>query len=544
MSERTQRTSINLPLTKITAYEDRASFEREGPVVLPGGPVELVVEGVSPLVSEAHLSAALLEAPAGRPPDPPGQRAGAGVDDVRVERRWVAVGGESAEHLLALERTLEAAADARFVAEQGLARATERRAASERDLARYLEVVARTAFLGGDPGVWAEGHGRLTTALQAADAALDAARRELQSRLEAEQKLQGLLAHGRATRQVLETTLVVRVSGPAGPARLRLRGLYPCALWRPSHEAHLKRDADGKATVAWTTFATLWQRTGEDWRDVEVTLSTARPGAGAELPGLTEDRLRIRDRVPKPKITVVAHRETAAARPDLRPPGLMPSAPDGTSASAAPGVYDGGEPRTWRAEERVTLASDGRPRAVAVGRFEVPATAGLCAVPEVSEVVFLRAVLRNTDRPLLAGPVTLLRDGAQVGVGDLPYVGPGEPFELSFGSDDRFGFAYERRVETEERMLGKDRDLYVHHLELHSAAPSPVKLEVLLRLPVSELATVKVVPSEKHCSEGLPAPDTDGRVRLSVDLFPGRRRILRLGFGIEAGGDVSVPPPW
>jgi uncharacterized protein (TIGR02231 family) len=510
---------IDLPLRRVTAYEDRAAFERSGAVTLPGGPLELEIEGVSPLISDAHLSGALLDAPAG-----------AAVDDVRVERRWVAVGGESAERMLALERTLEAAADARFVTEQGLTRSAERRAAAERELARFIEAGARAAWSGLDVPAFSAGERNLALALQTSDAAVDAARQALQAATEHEQRLQGLLAQGRATRQVLETTLRVRISGPAGPAQLRIRGLYPCALWRPTHEAHLRRAADGQEHVEWTTFGTLWQRTGEDWRGVEVTLSTARPGAGADLPALTEDRLRIRDRVPKPKVTVVAHRETAAARPDLE--------------AAAPGVYDGGEARVWQASEPVTLPSDGRPSTVAIGRTVLPAKTNLCAVPEVSGLVFLEALLRNGDRPLLAGPVTLLRDGAHVGVGDLDYIGPGEPFTLSFGSDDRFDLAYERRVVTEERLLGRDRPVYVHEVELLSRAADRTRVEVVLRLPVSEMAAVKVVAVEKLCTEGALRPDADGRVRTPLDLIPGRRRTLRLAFGIDSGADVHIPPPW
>lgn len=510
---------IELPLRRVTAYEDRAAFEREGAVALTGGPLEFEIEGISPLVSDAHLSGALLDAPAG-----------AAVDDVRVERRWVAVGGESAERLLALERTLEAAADARFVAEQALTRCAERRVAAERELTRFLEAGARAAWTGLDLAAFGAGEARLAATLRTADAAVDAARRALQAATEQEQRLQGLLAQGRATRQVLETCLRVRISGPAGAARLQVRGLYPCALWRPTHEAHLSRGADGRERVAWTTAATLWQRTGEDWQGVEVTLSTARPGAGADLPALAEDRLRIRDRVPKPKVTVMAHRETVAARPDLD--------------AAAPGVYDGGEARVWRAGEPVTLPSDGRPLTVTLGRAELPAATSLCAIPEVSDLVFLEAVLRNGERPLLAGPVTLLRDGAHVGVGDLDYIGPGEPFTLSFGSDDRFDLAYERKVVTEERMLGRDRPVYVHEVELLSRAAGTTRVEVVLRLPVSEMAAVKIVPAEKHCTEGAPRPDADGRVRMPLDLIPGRRRTLRLAFGIDSGADVHIPPPW
>jgi uncharacterized protein (TIGR02231 family) len=510
---------IDLPLRRIVAYEDRAAFEREGPIDLPGGSTTLTIVGLSPLTSDAHVSASLLEGPPG-----------AAVDDVRLERRWVSRPQESVERVSALERLLEAAADARFEAEQALARAGERRAAAERDLGRFVEAVGRAAWFSGNPEGTADGFDALSAALVTADAGLDAARRALQSRTEEEQRLQGLVADGRTARQVQETQLRVRVSGPAGPARLRVRGLFPCALWRPSHEAHLTDHPDGRTTVRWTTFATLWQRTGEPWEAVSVTLSTARPGEGAFLPSLREDRLSIRERVPKPRTTRLALREVEAARTDLE--------------GAAPGVYDGGEARVFEPSEVLTLPSDGRPRALVLGHFDAEARTALTAVPEVSPTIHLRAVLRNAERPLLAGPVTLLRNGAHVGSGDLPYVGPGEPFELSFGSDDRLSFRYERRIEVEERMLGRDRPVYVHALEFTSIAAEPVRVEVVLRVPVSEVAGVTVALSERHGTESGLAADADGRLRCAVDLSPHRRRTLRVGFGIEAGSDVSIPPPW
>jgi uncharacterized protein (TIGR02231 family) len=510
---------IDLPVRRIVAYEDRAAFEREGEVTLPGGSVVYLVPGLSPLVSDAHLAAALLDAPPG-----------AAVDDVRVERRFVSQSLATGEHIASLERALEDAADARFVAEQELARAGERRAAAERDLGRFADAVGRAAWFAGHPAGTEDGFTTLAGELERADAAVDEARRALAQRTEAEQRLQGLVAEGRTARSVQETTLRVRLSGPAGTARLRVRGLYPCALWRPSHEAHLIESSDGRAIVRWTTFATLWQRTGESWEGVSVSLSTARPGDGAMLPDLTEDRLSIRDRVPKPKVTRLALREVDAAKPDL----------DG----AAPGVYDGGEARTYDPQDLLTLPSDGRPRSIMLAQFETEARAVLTAIPEVTSLVHLRARLRNTDRPLLAGPVTLLRNGGHVGSGDLPYVGAGEPFELSFGSDDRLRLFYERRVETEERLLGRDRSIYVHHVELTSIAAEPVRLEVVVRVPVSELAGVTVALAERHTTESGAAPDADGRVHCPVELFPHRRRTLRVGFGIEAGGDVTVPPPW
>jgi len=123
-------------------------------------------------------------------------------------------------------------------------------------------------------------------------------------------------------------------------------------------------------------------------------------------------------------------------------------------------------------------------------------------------------------------------------------VGPGEPFELSFGSDDQFVVRFRRERREETRALARDRRHFVSRTEITSTAPDPSTVEVVLRLPVSEIKTLKVLSSEAWCSDGLPAPDADGLVRLPVRLAPGERREIKLGFHFDAAADLVVPDPW
>ena len=54
--------------------------------------------------------------------------------------------------------------------------------------------------------------------------------------------------------------------------------------------------------------------------------------------------------------------------------------------------------------------------------------------------------------PLLAGPVSLFRDGTFVGTGRLPLLSPSEEHELGFGADDlvrvKYAIADEKKGET------------------------------------------------------------------------------------------------
>lgn len=508
------RLPLSMPVGRVTAFEDRAELVRRADVTLAQGRSALVVEGVTPLVSDAHVSAWFD----GR---------SARVEEIHVDRRWVEAAPDG-DRMAALVAELDEAARALSLAQRAAERASQRRDAAEGLLTAYLEQVGPAVWSGDDGHQgWREALTRLEEAADAAQAVVDAARADSREKQDARDRVAALLQDADRHEARLVCDLVIRVfATEAGAASLVVTSVVPCALWRPAHEAHLLKGG----VVRWATYATIWQRTGEAWKDVELVLSTDRPGAGADLPELASDRLRLREKAVKKRV-VLEHREEAVSRD--------------RGDDALPGVYDGGEARVFQALGAVSVPSDGRPHRVSTGGFESEATAGLLAMPEVAAQVFLRARLNNRgSQPVLAGPVTLLRDGAYVGVGEVKYVGPGEAFELSFGSDDRFSVESERAREEEKRMVGRDRTHFVTRARVDSSAGSRERVEVVMRLPVSELEALDVSPSEKFCSEGKPAPDDDGLVRLQADLAPGERQELTLGFHLDRSGDIVLPDPW
>ena len=92
--------------------------------------------------------------------------------------------------------------------------------------------------------------------------------------------------------------------------------------------------------------------------------------------------------------------------------------------------------QTWRAPERATVPSDGRPYRVRLGSFRGDAELELVAFPELSPSVLLKSAQDNRGTgPLLAGPVDLVRSSGLCGRTSIRYVAPGERFELGWGPD-------------------------------------------------------------------------------------------------------------
>jgi hypothetical protein len=305
----------------------------------------------------------------------------------------------------------------------------------------------------------------------------------------------------------------------------QVRYLTPCALWRPAYRATLEG-----TTVRLEREAVVWQRTGEEWRNVALAFSTARPTLGTSPPKLQEDAVVTRAKAEQEKRVVsIAVREER-----IQDTGAGGSA-------ELPGLDDGGEPQRLLAPQRASVPSDGQPHRVKLGELAASATVERLCVPEHSALVALVAKFENPGPAvLLAGPVDLVRSSGFVGRAQLPFAAPHELVKLSFGSED--GLRVVRTVDekTEEgRITGKRTTTRVVHLHVSNAAEVPAQLTVEERLPVSEVKEVEVQLLEKQC---LPPPSEvskEGIARLRVELKPNETRRLAFAWELTAAAKVA-----
>ncbi len=509
-------------VSHVTVYEDRAAIVRRAIVTVAAGASTVVIRGVSPLVEEDRLTARI--------------EGDGHVDDVVIERRFDsdldAITARRQHRAIGREaRSIEREAAAAVVAG-----AEYRRALVETLACSHARATARRIGRGEidheriDADIAAFQHSIVT-----ADDAVIAARAEL---LRIDTALAAIgdddatdVDGAGSSRRVCD--LHVRLSSMGGPITLVVSTVVPCAAWRPSHEAHLTRDDEAAttATVRFIGHGAVWNRTGEDWRNASITLSTARPSSGAGLPSLHADRLSLRQKsVEERRHIVVAHRSEAV--------------PQDATQGGAPGVDDGGEVRAF-VIDNATILDDGRPHRLQLFSFEAPCALLRLAVPEKAAQVFLRASFKNAGRwPLLAGPVSLSDNGAFIGTGDILYTGVGDDVDIAFGSDDGVRVSYVRRRIDEKRLVGKDLQHWVQEALVTSTRTTPLKLQVLWRLPVSELAQVKIVQSPQHGTVGEVAVDSHGLARVDTVIEPGTVKRLAVAFVFDVASDVVLPPPW
>ncbi|MGF1432381.1 DUF4139 domain-containing protein [Kitasatospora sp. LaBMicrA B282] len=551
--------ALPLPVTAATCLEDRAHVERSATLTLSAGRQRLRLGPISPLAVEHSLRAELTpELPAELraeltpeltpelPAEPAGELTGEPggpalrVLAVRLTRSWtprsVDPPGSTDSPLRHRLHELETALRAGAQQEQRLA---ARLALLDRLAADLLIEVAEGTGRGeAEPDRWARELDRVAAeqddcaerlrALRAEQAELTAQQQAAEEALfEAEQAPAELTAH-------LELTVEAE---RAGPARLTVRHLTPCALWRPAYRAVL---ADGALRLE--SDAVVWQVTGEDWRGARLSFSTARSALAGSPPLLHADRLTLRELSGEERRTVAVElREEEIG-------ALGPDATAGPVADGLPGVDDGGEVRLLTAPAPADLPADGRAHRIPLGGFTAPGSAERIAAPELSPLAAEVVTFHNpTGHPLLAGPVELIRDSGFVGRGELPFTAAGAAAELSFpGTDDL------RLVRTVEESRGTSglpglgqRTVLTRTVRVRVSRLSPpgaqgeVALLLRERIPVSEVSAVEVRLRGESCDPAPEQLDAEGVASWRLALPPGGRRTVTLVYEVTASAKVA-----
>ncbi len=503
--------------TRVTLYEDRAEVTRRARVRAGAGQGWVQIAGITPYIDDRSLQTKVITGTAE-------------LLTARVRRRMVTP--ESAD-----TQPLQEACDSASQDVTTSARDVERTSSAARRLENlqegWFEALSAVPTLAGQEDVWWQTWRRLRQSQE------DALRARVEGHINhdrliaqrdlAKRRLQDALVQNPRCESIIEVQLS---SDTDTEVELELVYRTPCALWRPEHLARLVGSGDD-ARVEWTTWATAWQITGEDWDGVEVVFSTARPASIASAPLLEDDVVISRRKSREERRQVVV---------EVREQSFEHARSDGGAAELdlMPGVDDGGEPIMLRGSGPVALPSSGEPTRVEVLKIDMRAAVEPIVMPEKSPVAHLKASLTWSGQvPLLAGPLRVAREAGMVGRSSVDFVGAGEPFVMGFGPDDALRV---RRVQTEKRdtvpvigtqKLARHVTLYVSNL-----SDEPRSLNVIERIPVSEIDAVEIDLTE---ARGWTLNDRHGLLTRQVTLGGNQGHEASFRYEITASPKVVLP---
>lgn len=371
----------------------------------------------------------------------------------------------------------------------------------------------------------------LKTRLQAAASRSErtAKQRELDHRLsELRQKRQRQqVAAGRR-----DLSAEVLLSCPPGaanqPAEVELTYVVGGASWTAEHEARL---ADRDGSVHLTSYATLAQTTGEDWRAAQIILSTAVPRQNATPPTIEALRVYADPREPPKRILVSRQEETQHVSVAADKQAEVP-----VSGKQLPQQRDQGLSVQFVVAAPADIAGDGTKSRLVIAESNLQGRLVYRAAPKLMPYVFRVAELTNSaGYPLVAGPVDVFRRGQFVARYPLDLVASGAPFQLTFGLEDRLKVkrhVVEELVRDKGIFGGTRRHRYVYRFELASYLDRPDEVELAEHIPVSEIDDVKVALAQET-TPGYKLNNDDGIVTWKLPLRPGEKRQLALSYFVD-----------
>lgn len=409
-----------------------------------------------------------------------------------------------------------------------------------------------------DPEKWAE-----MLELHAArnaeyDAGIQEADKDLKHVRDALQKVEADIrdagAVNRKQRCLVEVDLEVNSTGAVV---LDLSYLVTGPSWKPTYDVRV--DSESRR-MEMKYFALVRQNTGEDWGDVNLKLSTARPGLGGEHPELPVWRINVK---PDPRV-VATHRYTqdySVETGQRTAPVVRPQ--DWGSDAASRGILSsmGGTPALMaRAATSTTqgtavlfdvqgsseIESDNVEHRVAIASLELPAFFRYSCVPKLDKYVYLKARGVNVaDYPLLMGSANVYLDGSYVATSELDFVAPGEDFWAFLGVDESMKVEYKliNKHQSREGLTGRTtRHTYEYLFKVKNTHVSPEELIIFDQLPISENEDIEVElekPRYSGDSDALEIND-EQRIKWFLVLDPGEERDVPFTFYVDAPKDVEI----
>lgn len=516
----------------VTVFSDRAEITRQASVQVPAGAVEIVFGGLPLQIETDSLRVT------GR-----GVPAILGAVDLKLEAQAPIPGPEFL------------AADTEVKRLEKEIAALDQEMASDKESREILRSFRLSAPEGGTAAGKPDPEGTKSLFLFVRSQTVELAQRALARDWKRKEVLEQL-AVARAKRDAAKApgsikNRAISVSleaKQAGALTLQLTYVVPNAVWHPNYRATLD---DSLTKVQLGIEAVVTQRTGEDWSGVPLTLSTAAPYRGLAPGELAPWQLAVIESRPKTRMQSMEDRARMAPPPPAPLEEVAVPRKNEGPLNMAPGLIDQAAEvfhssfnAAFAVPGKSDVPADGREHRVVISQESLPAILGFRTVPGLEEGVFMVAQLNAPlAYPLLGGPVRVFAGSAFRGQFGLEEQGPGKPFTLPLGTDNRITAKRVAQPEkrTSEGFGGKSIQIaYAFRTTLENRRDVPVTVVLEDRIPVSLDERIVVKLGEGTTPGSRAVADRAGVLEWDVPLAPGDKREVVLEFTVRWPKELQI----
>ncbi|MBD0262020.1 MAG: mucoidy inhibitor MuiA family protein [Tolypothrix sp. Co-bin9] len=523
---------VDTQIKAVTVYADKALVSRRGVVSLTGQERELVIAALPVLETESvrvsgagQVAVRLLGVSSDRliTTEPVAERVAQltrQIKQIEAEKRHL----QAQVDALALQSSF--IAGLREKTEDPFAQSLARKNLSLSETLDFLN------FLGSQYSEYAIASGECKTQQQELD-------KQLQILYASLQKIQ--TPHPKES-----VSLIVAIEpADAGEFELEVSYLVNNASWNPLYDLRVSSSSD---TVHLGYLAEITQKTGEDWINVDITLSTAKPGLGTLPPQLQPWYID----VPRPQEYLMRRRTMSLPVPTMAMAAPSGAGDDSESEEVAKDyaiaaetvvaeVSKEGSVVTFKLSGGGNIPSDGAPHKTTIFNDDYPCNFDYIAMPRLVSFAYLQANVKNSANgaTLLPGKANIFRDNIFVGTTQLDNIARGQEFKLNLGIDE--GLKIERELverQVDKKLMSNQRRItYSYRLIITNLLNSEANLKLTEQLPVSrnEQIKVRLIRSNPQIQLG-----EMGILEWMLTLPPQEQREIYYQFTVEHPPELTV----
>lgn len=369
--------------------------------------------------------------------------------------------------------------------------------------------------------------------------------RELSNKLDA---LQMELSKISGPVQKIKRAIEVEVDSPkAQPSPVILAYLVRGASWQPIYDARANFE---KSEVELISYAIVRQKTGDDWQNVDLALSTTSPSIGGNMPYVApwflkpyQPRVYLEDKMMSMAggMRKMALQSQAFEKEEMAAPSAMPQIEYATAQEKGIAVI-------YTIPHKVSLKSDGADNKLPVSSQFLKANFEYSTFPRAEVRAFLGSRVTNAkDLQLLGGRINVFLEGDFVGTSTIGNIGPQEDFDLYLGVDNNVKVKRELlEKKVDETIIGNipsptKKTSFKYKLTVENYKSRRIKVKLFEAMPISQddrikakINQVSLEPKEKDWK------DRKGIWLWELELDPKQKQEITYSFTVDHPRDMQV----
>ncbi len=394
------------------------------------------------------------------------------------------------------------------------------------------DVISKEIYTGKiAPQSWQQGLQFMVDGLLQTKARIVAIERE---KTELKEKIEALQKELNDVRAVEENRKIISFDvrpEKAGTYSLRLEYLVSGAHWRTYYELRAK-PSEKKIVVAY--HGKIAQKTAEDWDNVKIVLSTARPASGqppsygpwyiySYVPPIRGGRMEEYEMA----------KQIAASAPAIEAVAIPSEAP----------AVEAGMSLWYPLPGRYTLKSGDPEKKLLISESDLAAAFEYFVLPRIEQTAFSTGrMINNSEYLFLAGDANTYVGDDFTGKTYLNSVAPGESTIVSFGVDERVK-VNRKLIKSKVTSGGLFKSTKKYELSFENSIRNfhtkDITCMIVDQVPVSQNPDIKVSdikfnpkPSEENKEQGI--------YYWRLDLVQGQEIKITVSFTVEAPEKVTI----